>query len=131
MGTNWDGLGSMDLDGWVGVDGLRWMGGDGWVGGQMYWDGLVVGKGKLHVSDCNCEHIIRRTQLDIGRVIDAITFTQVDLTNINRDNYFILVRLPKVIDVYLSLLMMIIRQTSVLNYTYFLNNIISLFGAAG
>ena len=105
--------------GWVWMDGWRW----------MCWDVLVVGKGKLHLSDCNCEHIIRRTQLDIGRVIDAITFTQVDLTNIN--NYFILVRLPKVIDVYLSLLMMIIRQTSVLNYTYFLNNIISLFGAAG
>ena len=67
-GVTGDGLGWWG--GWIWMDGWRW----------MCWDVLVVGKGKLHLSDCNCEHIIRRRQLDIGRVIDAITFTQVDIS---------------------------------------------------
>ena len=70
--------------GMVGRDGLGWMGWDGWMDYRinllgLY--GLMVGKGKLHITDWNCEHVIKRRQLDIGRVIDAITFTQVDFIN--------------------------------------------------
>ena len=84
----------------------------------------------------------RRTQrgrLDIGRVIDAITFTQVGFENIRFLMAHIFFSLLNIFpqNVYNScqqlseLMLNMISQTSVLNYTYFLNNIISLFGAAG